>query len=78
MGVSRRCDKRCHEARRPVCDCWCSGLFHGSQGRDAREAFASTFGALPDAPEPDPLFAGTWGKAMRAARDASDGAAIGA
>ncbi len=32
MGKVRRCDKRCHNARRPRCRCWCGGFFHGSAG----------------------------------------------
>jgi len=40
MGKVRRCDKRCHNARRPRCRCWCGGFFHGSAGTANREALA--------------------------------------
>lgn len=40
MGKVRRCDSRCHNARRPRCRCWCGGFFHGKDGAGAvnREA----------------------------------------
>lgn len=38
MGRVRRCDKRCHNARRPRCRCWCGGAFHGAGGADNRAA----------------------------------------
>lgn len=44
MSTVRRCDVRCHNAKRPDCDCWCGGLFHGDAGKGAREAFAREFG----------------------------------
>lgn len=36
-GWRRRCDARCHEARRPRCVCICGGRFHGA-GQQAAEA----------------------------------------
>ena len=38
MGKVRRCDSRCHNAKRPRCRCWCGGFFHGSGGAANREA----------------------------------------
>ncbi len=38
MGKVRRCDKRCHNAKRPRCQCWCGGFFHGSVGAANRQA----------------------------------------
>ena len=40
MGKVRRCDGRCHRAKRPRCRCWCGGAFHGVNGAGAanREA----------------------------------------
>lgn len=32
MGKVRRCNARCHNAKRPRCRCWCGGHFHGSGG----------------------------------------------
>ena len=42
MGRVRRCDSRCHNAKRPRCRCWCGGAFHGVDGAGAvnREALA--------------------------------------
>ena len=42
MGKVRRCDRRCHNARKPRCRCWCGGFFHGANGAGAanREALA--------------------------------------
>jgi len=40
MGKVRRCDSRCHNAKRPRCRCWCGGTFHGSAGVANREALA--------------------------------------
>ena len=40
MGKVRRCNSRCHNARRPRCRCWCGGTFHGSAGAASREALA--------------------------------------
>ncbi len=42
MGRVRRCDSRCHNAKRPRCRCWCDGFFHGKNGAGAtnREALA--------------------------------------
>jgi len=40
MGKVRRCDRRCHNAGRPRCRCWCGGFFHGSTGAANREALA--------------------------------------
>ena len=38
MTKVRRCDKRCHNAKRPRCRCWCGGFFHGSAGAANRAA----------------------------------------
>lgn len=38
MGRVRRCDSRCHNAKKPRCRCWCGGHFHGAQGAGNREA----------------------------------------
>ncbi len=48
MGKVRRCDKRCHNAKRPRCQCWCGGFFHGKDGAGAanRDALAQT--VLPE------------------------------
>jgi len=48
MGKVRRCDSRCHNARRPRCRCWCGGFFHGKDGAGAvnREALAQA--VLPE------------------------------
>lgn len=35
MGI-RRCDSRCHNAKKPRCRCWCGGHFHGAQGAGNR------------------------------------------
>ena len=29
MARVRRCNSRCHNAKRPRCRCWCGGFFHG-------------------------------------------------
>lgn len=29
-GSNGQCDSRCHNARRPLCECRCNGLFHGA------------------------------------------------
>ncbi|MDD5700406.1 MAG: hypothetical protein PHU23_00020 [Dehalococcoidales bacterium] len=34
----RLCDKRCHQARKPKCNCWCGGAFHGAAGAANRQA----------------------------------------
>ena len=38
MTKVRHCDKRCHNAKRPRCRCWCGGAFHGSAGAANRAA----------------------------------------
>ena len=38
MTKVRRYDKRCHNAKRPRCRCWCGGFFHGSAGAANRAA----------------------------------------
>ena len=42
LSKVRRCDDRCHRAKKPRCRCWCGGAFHGSNGTGAanREALA--------------------------------------
>lgn len=35
MGKVRRCDKRCHNAKRPRCRCVCGGFYHGKDGTGA-------------------------------------------
>ena len=41
MGTVRRCDKRCHNARKSRCRCWCGGFFHSSAGAANRQALQS-------------------------------------
>ena len=53
MGRTRVCGKICHDAEGPDCHCWCGGLFHGSKGKAAREAFAAEFGEDPKGELPD-------------------------
>ncbi|HUV56866.1 MAG TPA: hypothetical protein VMV84_06500 [Dehalococcoidales bacterium] len=43
----RRCDRRCHEAKNPECNCWCGGLFHGSAGASNRAALVLAPWAMP-------------------------------
>lgn len=43
MGKVRVCGKRCHNARRPRCGCWCGGIFHGAGAESARQAFREAF-----------------------------------
>jgi hypothetical protein len=43
MGKVRRCDDRCHNAKRVKCECWCGGHFHGEQGAAAREQFVAAW-----------------------------------
>jgi len=38
MSRVRRCDARCHNAKKPRCRCWCGGFFHGSSGSANRQA----------------------------------------
>jgi hypothetical protein len=40
MGKVRRCDKRCHTAKKPRCKCWCGGAFHGTNGAANRQSLA--------------------------------------
>lgn len=49
----RRCDKRCHAAKRRRCGCWCGGLFHGAAGESARVAFVNAYGAPIPAESPE-------------------------
>lgn len=44
MGKTRVCGATCHHANGKKCRCWCGGVFHGSAGKDARDAFAREFG----------------------------------
>jgi hypothetical protein len=44
MGKIRTCDKRCHDAKKPECDCWCGGKFHGARGEAARQEFRDRYG----------------------------------
>lgn len=74
MSTSRRCDARCHHAKREKCDCWCGGLFHGAKGAAAREAFAEVWGEEVPPVEPsttEPLFNGgeRWAKAIAKAKE---------
>ena len=43
----RTCGATCHNAKGPICRCWCGGLFHGAAAADARESFADQFGIVP-------------------------------
>ena len=36
MGRVRRCNSRCHNAKKPRCRCWCGGYFHGANGASNR------------------------------------------
>ena len=47
MGKVRRCNSRCHNAKRPRCRCWCGGLFHGAQGASARATLILAPWAMP-------------------------------
>ena len=29
-GIQGRCDDRCHNAKKPQCDCMCGGRYHGA------------------------------------------------
>jgi hypothetical protein len=64
VGKTRTCGPRCHNAKEPQCDCWCSGLFHGAAGAAARDAFAAAFGEVPMAIDEGNLF---WDRAIQAA-----------
>jgi len=44
MGKTRVCGGTCHKAKGSKCRCWCSGVFHGAAGADARENFLGAFG----------------------------------
>ena len=39
MGDVKTCDYRCHRAKKPRCECWCGGAFHGAQGAQNRDNF---------------------------------------
>jgi hypothetical protein len=67
-GPLRVCDSSCHEAKFDDCNCWCGGLFHGSKGEAAREAFADIFGDYPSYEFGLPAFH----MAMAAAKAASE------
>ena len=30
-GTWKRCDARCHDAKKPKCNCICGGLYHGKK-----------------------------------------------
>lgn len=53
MGKVRTCDKRCHNAEKPACDCWCGGKFHGAGGEAAREEFRQKYGREPEIIRPE-------------------------
>lgn len=38
MGRKGQCGRRCHEAKKPRCRCWCGGAFHGAAGAANLEA----------------------------------------
>lgn len=44
MGSVRVCGGTCHKAKGATCRCWCGGVFHGSGGQDARDAFVRALG----------------------------------
>jgi len=44
MGKTRVCGGTCHNAKGAKCRCWCGGVFHGSAGKENRDAFARQFG----------------------------------
>lgn len=51
MSTFRKCDSRCHTAKRKVCQCWCGGVFHGAGGQAARDAFVAEYLKLPSTQE---------------------------
>lgn len=55
MSKTRVWGGTCHNAKRPKCRCWCGGVFHGSAGQSAREAFAREF-AQPVLPTTEAAF----------------------
>ena len=69
MSKSRSCGPRCHNAKSPPCACWCGGLFHGAEGKSAREAFVLEYGGdeVPAHEDEGSLF---WDRAIAAAREA--------
>jgi hypothetical protein len=66
MSSHRTCGKPCHQAKERKCDCWCGGMFHGEEGRAARDAFVAEFGGrdVPSVEDVGNLF---WSRAMAAA-----------
>ena len=54
-GWRRRCDGRCHKARRPACVCVCGGRFYGAGPEAAEEAFREA--AIEPLEEGEPLSA---------------------
>jgi hypothetical protein len=74
-GKVRVCDGKCHNAKKPDCDCWCGGMFHGARGSAARDAFKQAWGGeIPREGEPQQLdFGGAerWHAAVAAARAAA-------
>jgi hypothetical protein len=61
MGKTRVCGGTCHKAKGSKCRCWCGGVFHGSAGAPAREAFAREFG-VPVLPTTERTFQETTGQ----------------
>jgi hypothetical protein len=41
-GPTRRCDSKCHDAKREPCDCICGGRYHG-KGRQAQDLLTKDF-----------------------------------
>lgn len=44
MSRARTCGERCHAAQGKRCKCWCGGVFHGTQGADARKLVREKLG----------------------------------
>lgn len=42
----RRCDCRCHQAKKARCQCWCNGAFHGAAGAANRAQIQEDIGLL--------------------------------
>ncbi len=47
----KRCDSRCWTADEPICDCICDGVFHGTNGTEARAYLWQKYGQLPRTPK---------------------------
>lgn len=44
-GETRRCDGKCHAAKRPMCECICGGRYHGcGSSKVAQEKLTEDWG----------------------------------